>query len=76
VDTLLLLESLTSRLNAKSRLLDLRLQESLVSIEIDHLLGPVERQTPAPVEAPQATDAEQETMNAAAQGSSAEETDQ
>ncbi len=40
VDTVLLLETLTRELDAKSRLLELRLAESLAGTEIDALMGP------------------------------------
>lgn len=50
VDTLLLLETVTRRFEAKSRLLDLRLSEINAAVEITHLLGPDEPGSPAPVE--------------------------
>lgn len=50
VNTLLLLETVTRRYEAKSRLLDLRLAETDAAIEITRLLGPDESETPAPVE--------------------------
>ncbi len=50
VNTLLLLETVTRRFEAKSRLLDLRLAETDAAIEITRLLGPDEPETPAPVE--------------------------
>lgn len=52
VDSLLLLESLTKRLDAKSKLLDLRLSEVRASIEVESLLGPTNPSQPAPVEEP------------------------
>ena len=50
VNTLLLLETVTRRFEAKSRLLDLRLAETDAAIEIIRLLGPDEPKSPAPVE--------------------------
>ena len=52
VDALLLLESLTGRLDAKSKLLDLRLSEVRASIEVESLLGPTIPGEPAPVDEP------------------------
>ncbi len=49
VDTLLLLESVTRRFDAKSRLLELRLLEFIVSNDIARLLGPTRPREPAPV---------------------------
>jgi len=50
VNTLLLLETVTGRFEAKSRLLDLRLAEVSAAIQIEHLLGPREPAVPAPVQ--------------------------
>lgn len=50
VNTLLLLETVTRRFEAKSRLLDLRLAEINAAVEIARLLGPNEPEPPAPVE--------------------------
>lgn len=50
VNTLLLLETVARRFEAKSRLLDLRLAETDAAIEITRLLGPDELETPVPVE--------------------------
>lgn len=50
VNTLLLLETVTRRFEAKSRLLDLRLAETNAAIEITRLLGPDEPESPASVE--------------------------
>ncbi|MEQ8850928.1 MAG: TolC family protein [Phycisphaerales bacterium] len=50
VNTLLLLETVTRRFEAKSRLLDLRLAETDAAIEITRLLGPDEPESPASVE--------------------------
>ena len=50
VNTLLLLETVTRRFEAKSRLLDLRLAETDAAIEITRLLGPDEPEMPAAVE--------------------------
>lgn len=50
VNTLLLLETVTRRFEAKSRLLDLRLAETDAAIEITRLLGPDEPESPVPVE--------------------------
>lgn len=49
VDSLLLLESLTRRFEAKSKLLELRLDEVRASIEVEALLGPQEPNEPTPV---------------------------
>jgi outer membrane protein TolC len=49
VNTLLLLETVTRRFEAKSRLLDLRLAETDAAIEITRLLGPDEPEMPAAV---------------------------
>lgn len=48
VNTLLLLETVTRRFDAKSRLLDLRLAEIEAAIEIERLLGPTVGGTPEP----------------------------
>ncbi len=61
VNTLLLLETVTRRFEAKSRLLDLRLAETNAAIEITRLLGPDEPEMPAPVEP--ATDKDTTTAN-------------
>lgn len=61
VNTLLLLETVTRRFEAKSRLLDLRLAETDAAIEITRLLGPDEPEMPAPVEP--ATDEDTTTAN-------------
>ena len=50
VDTLILLETVTRGLEAKSRLLELRLAEARASIEIARLLGPDDPESPAPIE--------------------------
>ncbi len=50
VDTLLLLETVTRRFEAKSRLLELTLAEIDAAIEITRLLGPEEPELPAPIE--------------------------
>lgn len=50
VNTLLLLETVARRFEAKSRLLDLRLAEADAAIEITRLLGPDDPGMPAPVE--------------------------
>lgn len=50
VNTLLLLETVTRQSQAKSRLLDLRLAETVASITIAELLGPNTPASPAPVE--------------------------
>ncbi|MEN1705207.1 MAG: TolC family protein [Planctomycetota bacterium] len=49
VNTLILLETVTRRFEAKSRLLDLRLAELRATIEITRLLGPDESEPAAPV---------------------------
>lgn len=61
VNTLLLLETVTRRFEAKSRLLDLRLAETNAAIEITRLLGPDEPEMPAAVEP--ATDEDTTTAN-------------
>lgn len=76
VDTLLLLDSLSRQLAAKSRLLDLRLEGSLAWIEIDRLLGPEEKLDPAPVESAPEPEAHPKSQNTASAGSRAEENDQ
>lgn len=50
VDTLILLETVTRMFDAKSRLLDLRLAEIDAAIEITRLLGPDQKDSPAPVD--------------------------
>lgn len=50
VDTLLLLETVTRRFEAKSRLLELTLAEIDAAVEITRLLGPEEPELPAPIE--------------------------
>ncbi len=49
VDTIILLETVTRRFDAKSRLLDLRLMELDSAIGINRLLGPDEQEAPAPI---------------------------
>ena len=50
VNTLILLETVTRRFEAKSRLLELRLAELRAVIEIDRLLGPEQPAWPAPID--------------------------
>ncbi len=50
VDSLLLLETVTRRFQAKDRLLDLRLAESRAMTDITRLLGPDDDASPAPVD--------------------------
>lgn len=50
VNTLLLLETVRRRFEAKSRLLDLRLAEIDAAVEITRLLGPDEPESPTPIE--------------------------
>jgi outer membrane protein TolC len=66
VNTLLLLETVTRRFEAKSRLLDLRLAETDAAIEITRLLGPDEPGSPVPVEPVDEDDTT--TPNTAARG--------
>lgn len=65
VNTLLLLETVTRRFDAKSRLLDLRLAEIAAAIEIARLLGPDHSGSPAPVQ-PINDEENQHTTNASA----------
>lgn len=52
VNTLLLLETVTRRFEAKSRLLDIRLAEINATVEIARLLGPDEPGSPALIDPP------------------------
>lgn len=61
VDVLLLLESFARRFEAKSKLLELRLDEVRAGIEVDSLFGPEAPRDPAPV---QSTTPEHQTMEA------------
>lgn len=61
VNTLLLLETVTRRFEAKSRLLDLRLAEIDAAVTIRRLLGPDDAESPALVE--QSTDDNSATNN-------------
>lgn len=69
VNTLLLLETVTRRFDAKSRLLDLRLAEIAAAIEIARLLGPDQTESPVPVQ-PSNDENSQHTTNASARGKS------
>lgn len=68
IDTLILLETVTRRFEAKSRLLDLRLAETDAAINITRLLGPGEPGSPAPVEPESGDDTTTNTPHIAAQG--------
>tara|TARA_R110002072_G_scaffold101703_1_gene224003 strand:- start:6892 stop:8385 length:1494 start_codon:yes stop_codon:yes gene_type:complete len=65
VNTLLLLETVTRRFEAKSRLLDLRLAEITAAVEIARLLGPDQTESPVPVQ-PSNDEDNQHTTNASA----------
>lgn len=67
VNTLLLLETVTRRFDAKSRLLDLRLAEIAAAVEIARLLGPDHTESPVPVQ-PSNDEDNQHTTNASATG--------
>ncbi|MEL6499708.1 MAG: TolC family protein [Planctomycetota bacterium] len=67
VNTLLLLETVTRRFDAKSRLLDLRLAEIAAAVEIARLLGPDQTESPVPVQ-PSNDEDNQHTTNASATG--------
>ncbi len=56
VDTLILLETVTRRYEAKSRILDLTLAECAAAIEINRLLGPDKPMVPAPISPNQNSD--------------------
>lgn len=67
VNTLLLLETVTRRFDAKSRLLDLRLAEIAAAVDIARLLGPDQTESPVPVQ-PSNDEDNQHTTNASATG--------
>ena len=69
VNTLLLLETVTRRFEAKSRLLDLRQAEIDAAVEIARLLGPDKPESPAPVESTNAQSTTKYTPHTTARGS-------
>ena len=73
VNTLLLLETVTRRFDAKRQLLDLRLAEISAAVEIARLLGPDQAESPVPVQ-PSNDEENQQTTNASARGSMPAET--
>ena len=72
VNTLILLETVPRRFEAKSRLLDLRLAELRATIEITRLLGPEEAVSPAPIEAQTDNTSDNTTDSSAADDAPAE----
>ncbi len=75
VNTLLLLETVTHRFEAKSRLLELRQAEIDAAVEIARLLGPDKPESPAPVESTNDQSATSDTAQTAARGSTPAEED-
>ncbi len=75
VNTLLLLETVTHRFEAKSRLLELRQAEIDAAVEIARILGPDKPESPAPVESTNDQSATSDTAQTAARGSTPAEED-